>query len=471
MSSSEGFELLIAREQLGLALADENLRVLRRCGALSEWLPGVGEPVCASPLLLNMEEALCALRGAAPDLVMPSMRLPARHGARVTIAVVWDEASSAYVILTMPDHGGDQTDRLLASERREKLLLQQQAEAAAAQMRLSDALYRDLVESAGDLVLRFDAGRRVVFANRRVAELLAVTQNALVGRAIDALFPPRTGENPWRPEAYGDAPGSFELVSIGGDGAPRCIAWDVRSSGPVAGGEFQAVGRDITAAKRLEVEKDKAREEARAAALAAQRLAIAHDLHDTLARSIVALILEIGVIAKTTQDAASKAALQEAQDAARAGLAEAREAIVRLRAVPSGEDPGRIAEDFRASAQAQGIEVVANIAEGEEALPGAVAEAVSRIMREALRNIELHAGARRVVIALARDDGKLRLSIADDGVGFDPTRPTLRHFGLLGMRERAAQLGATLSIDSAPGKGTRLTLLAPIGAKESTIAN
>ena len=373
MSSPEAFEPLIAREQLGLALADENLRVLRRCGALSEWLPAVGEPVCASPLLLNMEEALCALRGAARDLVMPSMRLPARQSARVTIAIVWDEASSAYVILTMPDHGGDQTDRLLASERREKLLLQQQAEAAAAQMRVADALYRDLVESAGDLVLRFDAGRRVVFANRRAAEFLGATQNALVGRTIDALFPPRTGESPWRPEAYGDAPGAFELTTIGGADVPRCFAWDVRGSGSVAGGEFQAVGRDITAAKRLEVEKDKAREEARAAALAAQRLAIAHDLHDTLARSIVTLILEMGVIAKTTQDAASKAALQELQDAARAGLTEAREAIARLRAVPPGEDPGRVVEDFRASAQAQGIEVVANIVVGQEALWAGVA--------------------------------------------------------------------------------------------------
>jgi signal transduction histidine kinase len=87
------------------------------------------------------------------------------------------------------------------------------------------------------------------------------------------------------------------------------------------------------------------------------------------------------------------------------------------------------------------------------------------VLREALRNIELHAGARRVDIELRREDDAVRLDIRDDGVGFDPARPASGHFGLVGMKERAASIGATLDIVSAPGGGTRLSLRAPIHAK------
>lgn len=86
-----------------------------------------------------------------------------------------------------------------------------------------------------------------------------------------------------------------------------------------------------------------------------------------------------------------------------------------------------------------------------------------RIAQEALHNVWKHAQAQSVALRLARRGGALELTIEDDGVGFDPQRKVPGHYGLEGMRTRAAILGAALQIDSAPGRGTRVTVCLPIG--------
>ena len=459
----------LERRQFGFGLLDEALIVARRRGALSDWLPPEGEPACSSPLLLHMEDAIRALREREGEIVLPSMRPPAPDATRVTISIAWNAASRRFVIITTPDHGAEQIDRLLASERREKLLLQQQAEAAQTRLRVADTLYRDIVECAGDLVLRFRADRRIVFANRRAASFLGVPQDALLNRSIDGVFPSlgqeRGHENPWRLDAYAERPASFEMAARDARGAPVWLWWDARFSGPEGGGEFQAVGRDITAVRRLRAEQDKAREAARAAELASQRLRIAHDLHDTLARSIVTLILEMGLVAKTTRDEEARAKLVELQAEARAGLAEARDAITRLRAARAATRTTRNGSSRRsrnAPAKKGRWNCARTYPSTSRALPSETAEALGRILREALRNIELHACARRVDIDMREQDGVVHLDISDDGVGFDPARPAAGHFGLVGMKERAAAINATLDIVSAPGEGAHLSFRAPL---------
>ena len=97
---------------------------------------------------------------------------------------------------------------------------------------------------------------------------------------------------------------------------------------------------------------------------------------------------------------------------------------------------------------------------------GALAIAVFRIFQEVLSNIARHAQARRVQIRIAVDDPPrpvLYLDVRDDGVG--TTAASLddpRSYGVMGMRERAAQFGGTLTIDSAPGLGTRVRLVMPV---------
>jgi signal transduction histidine kinase len=86
-------------------------------------------------------------------------------------------------------------------------------------------------------------------------------------------------------------------------------------------------------------------------------------------------------------------------------------------------------------------------------------------VQEALTNVRKHAAARRVTINVCVDDAKVRVEIADDGSGFDPGQLTGgdgQHFGQQIMRDRAAEIGGSIEVVSAPGQGTRLIIHAPL---------
>jgi two-component system NarL family sensor kinase len=103
-------------------------------------------------------------------------------------------------------------------------------------------------------------------------------------------------------------------------------------------------------------------------------------------------------------------------------------------------------------------------------LPADVELAFLRILQEALRNVEKHAAARRIVVRLSKKRGFVRLAIRDDGAGFDtdqsPGAPESKgRLGLLSMRERAASVGGTLRVRSVSGAGTEVEALIPVAPK------
>ena len=95
-------------------------------------------------------------------------------------------------------------------------------------------------------------------------------------------------------------------------------------------------------------------------------------------------------------------------------------------------------------------------------LPGEVETAIYRIVQESLTNVALHAEAQQVDVLLTLRGNLVIAIIEDDGVGFRPTSPTLdSHLGLFGMRERVEMLGGKMLIESAPGKGTTISVEVP----------
>ena len=98
-----------------------------------------------------------------------------------------------------------------------------------------------------------------------------------------------------------------------------------------------------------------------------------------------------------------------------------------------------------------------------ERLASEIETTLYRIAQEALNNIAKHANARHVEIILERRTDQVLLIVEDDGVGFDPVGMDREHrgFGLLGMQERAALVGATIQIESAPGEGTPIFIRTP----------
>ena len=117
--------------------------------------------------------------------------------------------------------------------------------------------------------------------------------------------------------------------------------------------------------------------------------------------------------------------------------------------------------------QYEAIKVTSDFSDIASRLPPAIELVVFRVCQESLNNIVKHAKADNVVLSVKQGDGILKLSIKDDGKGFDmeelKTMGAKRSgIGLLGMRERVAAIGGRLFIDSAPGKGTTVRAKIPI---------
>lgn len=89
-----------------------------------------------------------------------------------------------------------------------------------------------------------------------------------------------------------------------------------------------------------------------------------------------------------------------------------------------------------------------------------------RAVRELLINVAKHAGARRARVRLVRGTRAIRIAVEDDGQAFDPRIVGSRGLGLSGIRERLSHLGGEMRIESAPGRGTRVTLVAPLECAE-----
>lgn len=205
-------------------------------------------------------------------------------------------------------------------------------------------------------------------------------------------------------------------------------------------------------------------QEARDAAVVRERLRLARDLHDTLAHSMMAMLTEIRLLKRlaSTRPAELPDELVRAEQAARDGLQEARLAIAQLRSNPArdiGLGPA-LADLLQAFGERSGIETRFDCDPAVGDLAGEHAETVFRMAEEMLRNVERHAGARRVEVELGGDAaaGRLRLVLRDDGAGFDPATVGAGHYGLVGLHEQAEVIGARLDISSRPGAGTVLAL-------------
>jgi NarL family two-component system sensor histidine kinase YdfH len=201
--------------------------------------------------------------------------------------------------------------------------------------------------------------------------------------------------------------------------------------------------------------------------LANERQRMARELHDTLAQGLAGLILQLEAanthLANGNTDRA-RTILQQAMSRARVTLGDARRAIDDLRA---GQTTSRdLAEALREQvahfADATGIPCQLDMSL-PPAVPDAAREHALRTVTEGLTNIARHARARHASVSVRGADGKVIVELHDDGCGFDPAIIPSGHYGLLGLRERARLACGTLEISSAPGEGTTLKLLLPLG--------
>jgi signal transduction histidine kinase len=146
----------------------------------------------------------------------------------------------------------------------------------------------------------------------------------------------------------------------------------------------------------------------------------------------------------------------------REGLADARQSIWALRSQDSGETtlPVRLRRMVESAGGGE-LEARFSIFGAYRPLPPGTEREILRVAQEAVHNVKKHAGAKNLNVQLEYGPQEIALEVRDDGQGFAPdSASTPGHYGLTGMRERAAAIGGTLEVTSEPGGGTTVRLRA-----------
>lgn len=200
-----------------------------------------------------------------------------------------------------------------------------------------------------------------------------------------------------------------------------------------------------------------------------ERRRLARDLHDDIGQALTALKIQLESLARTESDAAQRARVLESVETTRHALERVRQLSLSLRPLQL-DDLGLVAalrSHLDRQAGVGGLAPHFDAAEAPKSLAPEVETACFRVAQEAINNVLRHARARNLWLRLFTADGRLALSVRDDGGGFDPEAARRRaaggaSLGLAGMEERIALAGGTLELRSAPGQGTILLATFPL---------
>jgi signal transduction histidine kinase/ligand-binding sensor domain-containing protein len=202
-------------------------------------------------------------------------------------------------------------------------------------------------------------------------------------------------------------------------------------------------------------------------AVLAERSRIAREIHDTLAQGFVGISIHLELVAQSLSRAEVSAAsrqIQTTQKLVREGLTEARQSIWELRTIASQDSlPTRLAKAVELAME-QGSIAKLEVSGSYRALSPKLEGEILRISQEAIANALRHASAKSLLVGLKYRTDELVLTIVDDGRGFNilDVPAEGNHFGLQGMRERAAYIGGKIKVQSAPGEGTQISLIVRI---------
>ena len=196
-------------------------------------------------------------------------------------------------------------------------------------------------------------------------------------------------------------------------------------------------------------------------AVFAERTRLARDLHDAVTQTLFSATLIADVLPEIWEMNASegKRRLEEVRQLTRGALAEMRTLLVELRPNALVEVPlSTLLRQLTEALTGRARISIQLSAEGERKLPADAQVGLYRIAQEALNNVVKHARATQAVVTLRLGD-TVRLTVADNGTGFEPGMVTADHLGLKIMRERADAIGAKFSVYSEAGEGTQISVV------------
>ncbi len=205
------------------------------------------------------------------------------------------------------------------------------------------------------------------------------------------------------------------------------------------------------------IENARLYDQARDLATIEERQRLARELHDAVTQTLFSASLIAEALPDAWQQSPAKAqrGVEELRRLTRGALAEMRTLLLELRPAALTEKPlGQLLRSLCAAVMSRTRIPIALTVAGEALLAPEVQIALYRVTQEALNNIAKHAAASQVTISGQCDPERVELRITDDGRGFDSGTVAPGSLGLGIMHERAASIGATLRVESQPGRGT-----------------
>lgn len=329
--------------------------------------------------------------------------------------------------------------------------------------------YRAIFEASPDGCIVVDPAGMIRLANPRVEELFGWSPEELLGQSVDVLVP----------EMYREAHAAHRARFVADPhNRPMGVGLDLRgrhkdgTTFPVeislspwhtAEGELRVICavRDVTEYRRLRNFSEGALQ-----ATEDERQRIARELHDDTAQRLAALILRVRRLAEELSPTGRARLLDEI----RSEIVDTAEGVKRMARglrPPEIEELGlalAVAAHVRSLREGAGFEVETDLGVVDPYLSVTAKLALYRIIQEALSNARRHSGQTRARVRLFRGDGTVVAEVSDAGRGFLQSRAMESGggLGLVGMRERATMVGGRLSIESAPGRGTRVRATVPV---------
>jgi PAS domain S-box-containing protein len=354
----------------------------------------------------------------------------------------------------------------------------------------ADRSYRQLIEGMNEGAATVGANGEILFSNRRLAEMLGAPLEQVIGSAMDGFLEP-ADQPQWRAllrqAARGSARCELTLRARDGSGVAAQLAVSALQVDDLP--VFCMVATDLTRQKQAEEQLRQLNEalKQRAAQLRAlawevtqveqrERRRLARILHDQLQQLLVGARMQIELVRKSLGDERLDRLLRQADTMLGRSLQTSRSLGVDL-SPPVLYDAGLAAALQWLASEMQdkyGLSVSVQ-ADGQVTVDlDTVGLLLFQAVRELLFNVVKHAHVKAARVRLRPlDGGQVEVLVADEGAGFDPTRlsaggAAAGGSGLFNIRHRLDVLGGQMNVDSSPGQGTRMRLIAPQQAPTSS---
>jgi protein-histidine pros-kinase len=337
------------------------------------------------------------------------------------------------------------------------------------ELKESEEKFRAFVETAPQAIVIHDAKGKIVVVNSEAEHIFGYPRQEMIGQPVEILITARfRRKHVEERQAYMRKPiirpmgTELELYAQRKDGSEFPVEISLSPVETAEGVLVSSTIIDISERKRHE-------EQTRWSTILEERARMARDVHDTLAQGFTGIILNLEAAEEACADLPREARdrIARARDVARSSLEEARRSVLALSSpLPVNDDLiGAIRALVNHSRLSTKTQLEFSTRGTAVRLARRVAEDLLRIIQQAVDNALKHARASSIRIELAFNRKEVQLQIKDDGKGFD-VRKARRGVGLIGMRERAKEIGGKFTLNSKPGKGTRVEVTVPLRPPE-----